>query len=233
MEVRTMANSKLATYIWKGSQANSNPRDHIIDTITIHHMAGAGTCEGCCNTLISREGSVNYMIENSGKIGVMIDESKRAWTSSNRTNDMRAVTIEIANTPEGVRNNTWTVSDAALKACVKLVADICKRNGIKKLIWSNSASDRINHKGGCNVTFHKDFAATGCPGPYLEKKIPNYIIPEVNKLLSGSTPKPTTPTSKTLYKVQIGAFSSKANAIVLANKARKAGFNAIIKAEKS
>lgn len=223
-----MANSKLATYVWKGSQANSNVRDHVIDTITIHHMAGAGTCEGCCNTLISREGSVNYMIENSGRTGVMIDESKRAWTSSSRPNDMRAVTIEVANTPEGVKTGSWTVSEAAIQACIKLVADICKRNGIKKLIWSNSASDRINHKNGCNVTFHKDFAATGCPGPYLEKQIPNRIIPEVNKLLGG-----TQPTTKTLYKVQIGAFSSKANAEALANKAKKAGFNAIIKAEKS
>lgn len=229
-----MANSKLATYVWKGSQANSNARDHIIDTITIHHMAGNGSCDGCCRSLVTREGSVNYMIETSGKIGVMIDESRRAWTSSNRPNDMRAVTIEVANTQDGVNKGTWEVSDAALKACVKLVADICKRNNIKKLIWSNSASDRINHRGGCNVTFHKDFEATGCPGPYLEKKIPSYIIPEVNKLLTGTNTTPTTtPTSKTIYKVQIGAFSSKANAEALANKAKKAGFNVIIKAEKS
>ncbi len=218
-----MANSKLATYVWPGSQANSNARDHKIDTITIHHMAGNGTCEGCCKTLVTREGSVNYMIETSGRIGVMIDENKRAWTSSNRPNDMRAVTIEVANTQDGVNKGTWEVSEAAMKSCIKLVADICKRNGIKKLIWSNSASDRINHKNGCNVTFHKDFAATGCPGPYLEKQIPNRIIPEVNKLLAGSTPKPT-PTGKTIYKVQIGAFSNKANAEAYKQKAIKAGF---------
>ena len=218
-----MANSKLATYVWPGSQANSNPRDHVIDTITIHHMAGNGTCEGCCQVLISRGGSVNYMIETSGRTGVMIDENKRAWTSSNRPNDMRAVTIEVANTQEGVNKGTWEVSEKAIQACIKLVADICKRNGIKKLIWSNNASDRINHKGGCNVTFHKDFAATGCPGPYLEKQIPARIIPEVNKILAGSTPTPK-PTSKTIYRVQVGAYSVKANAEACRQKAIKAGF---------
>ena len=37
------------------------------------------------------------------------------------------------------------------------------------------------------MTLHKDFAATGCPGPYLESKMPD-IAKEVNALLNGSTP---------------------------------------------
>ena len=37
---------------------------------------------------------------------------------------------------------------------------------------------------------HKWFAATACPGPYLESKFP-YIAQEVNKRLSGDTPAPS------------------------------------------
>ncbi len=35
---------------------------------------------------------------------------------------------------------------------------ICRRNGIKKLVWSTKKSDRVNHKNGCNMTVHRDYA---------------------------------------------------------------------------
>jgi len=50
-------------------------------------------------------------------------------------------------------------------------------NGIVKL---NFTGDKTG-----NLTMHKYFAATGCPGQYLEGKFP-YIADEVNKILSGN-----------------------------------------------
>ena len=108
-----MANSSLATWKWSGSTDHYNIRDHKIDTITIHHMAGNLTLAGCCSAVQSRGGSCNYCIDSSGKIGVMVDEQYRSWCSSNRANDMRAVTIEVAN-DSGDPN--WHVSDKALAA---------------------------------------------------------------------------------------------------------------------
>lgn len=171
-----MANSKLATYKWSGNTDHYNIRDHKIDRITIHHMAGNLTCERCANVLQGHGGSVNYMIDTNGKIGVMIDEQYRAWTSSSRPNDMRAVTIEVAN-DGGVPD--WHVSDKALAATIELCADICKRNGFK-----------LNYTGDTsgNLTMHKWFAATGCPEKYLGGKYP-YIAAEVNKRLAAATPK--------------------------------------------
>jgi len=104
----------------------------------------------------------------------MIDEDKRAWTSSNRTNDMRAVTIEVAN--DGGAPN-WHVSDKALQATINLCADICRRNGIKKLEYTGDKTCKTG-----NMTLHKWFSATSCPGPYLESKMA-YIANEVNKKL--------------------------------------------------
>jgi len=58
------------------------------------------------------------------------------------------------------------------------------------------------------------FAATNCPGPYLQSKFP-YIAQEVNKRLASKN---------VLYRVQTGAFSVKTNADVLEAKLKKAGF---------
>lgn len=224
-----MSNSSLATYKWNGSTDHYNIRDHVIDTITIHHMAGNLSLAGCCNAVQSRGGSTNYCIDSNGNIGVMIDERFRAWTSSNRTNDMRAVTIEVANAP-GAGEPNWVVTDKALNACIKLCADICKRNGIKKLNYTGDTSG--------NMTMHRWFFATGCPGPYLGSKFP-YIASEVNKLLStaaGTTAKATVTANpgtgggtSQIYRVrkswadsksQIGAFKSLDNA----KKVCKAGY---------
>ena len=217
-------NSSLATWKWSGSSNNYNVRDHAIDTITIHHMAGNLTLAGCCSAVQSRGGSTNYCIDSEGSIGVMIDEKYRAWTSSNRTNDMRAVTIEVANAP-GSGEPNWVVTDAALNACIRLCADICKRNGIKRLNYTGDTSG--------NMTMHRWFYATGCPGPYLGSKFP-YIAAEVNKLLgttakSTMTSNPSTGSTAQLYRVrkswadaksQIGAFKN----IDGAKKACKAGY---------
>jgi nucleoid-associated protein YgaU len=63
--------------------------------------------------------------------------------------------------------------------------DICQRNGIEKLNYTGDKSG--------NLTMHKWFAATGCPGPYLESKFP-YIAEEVNKRLGNVEPtKPSEP----------------------------------------
>ena len=183
-----MANSKLATWHWKGYTDHYNTRTHKIDKITIHHQAGNLTPEQTAQATQSRGGSWNYCITSEGKIGVMIDEHLRAWTSSNRENDMRAVTIEVANDEIG---GNWHVSDKALKACINLCVDICKRNGIKKLSFTGNA------KG--NLTMHKMFAATACPGSYLESKFP-YIASEVNKQLNAKTTTATKHTTTTKKK---------------------------------
>jgi CHAP domain./Cpl-7 lysozyme C-terminal domain./N-acetylmuramoyl-L-alanine amidase. len=154
-----------------------------IDRITVHHMAGNLTVDGCKNALQSRGGSVNYAIQSDGTIGLLLPEKYRAWTSSSPENDYRAVTIEVANAP-GAGEPDWKVTDAALQSTIKLCADICKRNDIKKLTFTGQLS-------GSNLTMHKWFYATGCPGPYMSGKFP-YIVEQVNKLLGGGSVTPAT-----------------------------------------
>lgn len=213
-----MSNSKLVSYT-KISPNSTNPRNHKIDKITIHHMAGNLSVETCGNVFqpTSRQASSNYGVGTDGRVALYVDEANRAWTSSNRANDMRAVTIEVAN--DGGAPD-WHVSDKALEATIALCVDICQRNGIAALNFTGDASG--------NLTMHKWFAATGCPGPYLESKFP-YIAQEVNRRLNGAQPEPEEeekePASPTLYRVQVGAYKVKANAGKQLEKVKAAGFD--------
>ena len=170
-----MSNSSLVNYT-KISPNSSNPRSKKISKITIHHMAGNLTVEQCGNVFAptSRQASSNYGIGTDGRVGLYVDESNRSWASSSSANDNMAVTIEVANDVVG---GNWHVSDKALSKLIDLCTDICKRNGIPKLNFTGD-------KNG-NLTMHKYFAATACPGEYLESKFP-YIANEVNKRLSGA-----------------------------------------------
>ncbi len=179
-----MGYSSLVEYV-KISPNKTSPRNHKIDTITIHCMAGNLTIETCANVFApsSRQASSNYGVGTDGRIGCYVDENDRSWCSSNRANDMRAITIEVAN--DGGADTGWHVSGVAMNSLIKLVADVCKRNNIKKLVWSDNKDDRINHRNGCNMTVHRDFKNKSCPGDYLMSKMP-YIASEVNKLLGAS-----------------------------------------------
>jgi len=179
-------NSPLVVYT-DLSPGNYGPRK-CIDTITIHHMAGNLSVETCGKLFHKKKGNSNYGIGSDGRIALYVEEKNGAWTSSNKANDMRAITIEVANE---ICAPYWTVSSTAMNNLIALITDICQRNGIKQLIWSNNKSDRINHVNGCNMTMHKDFAATACPGPFLEQCMPN-IAAWVNLNLNGGvTPTPS------------------------------------------
>lgn len=175
-----MSNSSLVSYT-KISPNSNNPRNHVIDKITIHHMAGNMSIEALGNMWANpaREASSNYGIGSDGRIGMYVEEKNRSWCSSSSSNDNRAITIEVAN--DGGAPD-WHVSDKAMASLIDLCVDICKRNNIKKLNFTGNASG--------NLTQHNYFAATACPGPYLKSKF-QYIADTVNsRLNAGANPNP-------------------------------------------
>lgn len=203
-----MSNSSLVDIVMLSP--NSSPRTAKIDTITIHHMATVSSAEACAASFLptSRKASANYCIGNEGDVALSVDESRRAWTSSNSANDNRAITIEVSNSERG---GDWPVSDAALNKLLDLCEDICRRNGIEKLSYTGDVSG--------NMTLHKWFASTACPGPYLEAKMP-WIAEEVNRRLGTEAPAEEKP----IYRVQVGAFVTKDFAERLRDELREAGY---------
>lgn len=159
-----MSNSKLATYT-KISPNRTSPRTHSIDTVTIHCVVGQLSVEQIGEIFANSErmASSNYGIGSDGRIGIYVEECDRSWCSSNAANDNRAITIEVASDKDA----PYAVRDKVYSALIELLTDICRRNGINELVWSDSKIDRVNHLNGCNMTVHRDYANKACPGEWL------------------------------------------------------------------
>lgn len=207
-------NSKLVNYT-RISPNRSVNRNHKIDTVSIHCVVGQCSVEtlGSIFASTSKEASSNYGIGYDGRIGMYVEEKDRSWCTSSASNDNRAITIEVASDTY----HPYKVKDVAYKSLIKLLVDICKRNGIKKLVWSTNKSERMNHLNGCNMTVHRDYANKSCPGDYLYN-LHGQIAKEVNAQLGSGT---SSTTKKTLYRVrktwkdvksQKGAFNDLSNA---------------------
>lgn len=226
-----MSNSPLVSYT-KISPNRNSPRNHKIDTISIHCVVGQCTVERIGEIFApkSRQASSNYGVGLDGRIGLYVPESDRSWCTSSSSNDNRAITIEVASDT----THPYAVTDAALEGLIKLLVDICQRNNIKQLLWKNDKS-LIGQVDKQNMTVHRWFANKACPGQYLLDKHP-YIAAEVNKRLGvqSSTTEVSTPgtnpsvSGKVLYRVQIGAYSKKENAENQAQTLKNKGFDTIV-----
>lgn len=207
-----MSNSPLVDYT-KISPNRNSPRKHAIDTITIHCVVGQCSVESLGNLFANpaRKGSSNYGIGYDGRIGLYVDENDRSWCSSNAENDHRAITIEVASDT----THPYSVTQKAYDALIKLLVDICKRNNIKQLKWKADKS-LIGKVDQQNMTVHRWFANKACPGEYLYSRH-GQIAAEVNAKLGVKTSSP-------VYRVQTGAFSSKAKAEAEYYKVSDAGF---------
>ena len=174
-----MSNSPLVSYT-KISPNKTSPRNHEIDTITIHCAVGQISVETLGNIFapFARQASSNYGVGADGRIGMYCEEKDRSWCSSNGTNDHRAITIEVAcdtTYPYAVKDNVY-------ESLIQLVADICKRNNIKELKWKADKS-LIGHPELQNMTAHRWFSATSCPGDYLYERFGD-IATRVNAIIA-------------------------------------------------
>lgn len=198
-------NSPLVNYT-KISPNRTKNRNHAIDTITIHCVCGQCSVETIGNVFAptSRRASSNYGIGPDGRIGMYCEEKDRSWCSSSGANDHRAITIEVASDTKP----PYAVKDKAYASLINLCADICKRNGIKKLIWKNDKS-LIGQVSKQNMTVHRWFSATACPGDFLMNHMSD-IAKKVNtKLRSSSKSSKPTSTSATssasTSKIKVGS----------------------------
>lgn len=166
------------------SPNRTTPRNHKIDTITIHCTADHINVRALGKLFAAKAcmASANYGIDDQGHIALYVEESDRSWCSSNAANDHRAVTIEVSSDEKA----PYRVTDAAFSSLIYLVADICKRNGITKLRWFHDKTlvGKVDKSGEPvqNMTLHKWFKNKACPGQYLEERMFE-IAAKVNALL--------------------------------------------------
>lgn len=202
----------------KKSPNHSGKRKYGVSRITPHHAAGVISLENLLGIFVptSRKASCNYAIGSDGRIGLCVDEENRSWCSSSSDNDNRSITVEIANSTGAP---DWKISEKAEQAFVDLCVDICKRYNKKGVFYEGKlVADR---DGWLQITLHRWFKATLCPGPYIEKRLPE-IVKRINEKLNPE------PVKKELWRVQVGAYSIEANAKAMAERLRKAGFDTYI-----
>lgn len=168
-----MSYSKLVSVVVLSPNC-TKPRSHKIDKITIHYMAGDAKVENVGNWFkkTSTQASSNYGIGSDGRIACYVEEENRSWASSNSANDNRAITIEVANYKDS------SISEKAWASLINLCVDICQRHNFK-----------LNYTGdkNGNLTMHKWFASTSCPGKWLEARFAQ-IADEVNEKLGEDKP---------------------------------------------
>lgn len=173
-----MSNSPLVSYT-KISPNRSSPRNHKIDTITIHCTAGHCSVESLGNIFAptARRASSNYGIGDDGRIGMYCEEKDRSWCTSNAANDNRAITIECSSDSKA----PFAINDKVYNSLIVLCADICLRNGIPELRWC-AEKKLIDRPDLQNMTVHKWFANKDCPGDYIYSRL-GKIAEEVNRVL--------------------------------------------------
>ena len=167
-------------------------RKYKIDTIIIHCMAGTYDAVRCGQLFADkkRQASSHYGISSNGDIYQYVLEKYRAWTTggdktcngwTGANYDHRSVTIEVSNTTLGP---DWQISPAALQSIINICADICKRNGIKELKWSNNPK-LVGNAAAQNMAVHRWFATKACPGNFIMALLPGIALAVNQRLASG------------------------------------------------
>lgn len=168
---------------------NSGVRTHVIDRITPHCFVGQVTVERGLDVFYNSTGTIdprscNYVIGYDGKIGGCVPEEYRSWCSSNRDNDQRAITIEVASGSK----DPYAFTDIAYKSLIDLTVDIMKRYNKDTLVWLPDRINALSYTPKSNemlITVHRWFANKACPGNWLMGKMNDYVNQVNNKLKGG------------------------------------------------
>ena len=175
-------NSSLAEYV-RLSPNHSGQRGMAIDRITPHCVAGQCTAEGLGEwfSKTSTQASSNYGIDRDGRVGLYVEEKNRSWCTSSSANDQRAVTIECASDT----SEPYWMNEKVYAKLIELCADICRRNGKKKLLWFADKNKALSYSPKSDemlLTVHRWFANKSCPGNWLYARLGDLAYKVTEKL---------------------------------------------------
>lgn len=231
-----MANSTLANQIILSKNYTPGRNGNKVERITIHCVVGQLSCKAVTNLAHWQPGgqaSANYIIGTDGKICLNVNEDNRAWTSGGKAgtekvpgktgklNDFKAITIEVASDLK----EPYAFNDTCYKRLIELCIDIMRRYNKNKAVFFPDAAKAENYAANNQkqnemlFTCHRFYAGVSCPGDWFFTRLPGFVD-ELNSKLAGDT--------TTLYRVQVGAFKNKANAILLKQELADKGYDCFI-----
>lgn len=169
------------------SPNHSGMRTKALCRITPHCVVGQLTAEsiGGCFTNKNRQASCNYGIGTEGRTVLVVPEAYRSWCSSSKDNDQQAVTIECASD----KTAPYSMNSKVYNKLIELCADICRRNGKKRLLWLGSKEKTLAYIPKIDemvLTAHRWFANKSCPGDWLYSRY-GELADKVNEMLGVKT----------------------------------------------
>lgn len=149
---------------WADPSNYSAWREEPIHGVVVHHTASTNLSSvlGWFQTP-GAQASAHYVVADD-KIYQCVKEEYTAWAVGDWLGNNGTVSIEVLNSGTG---GDWPVSKKSSETCIKLIADIAKRNNLGKL-WLNPEATWPTLAG------HRDYSATICPGDYQYGKLPEY-----------------------------------------------------------
>lgn len=203
------------------------PPDMIVCHITDGAYAGAVAWH--CNP--TSEVSSHYIVSRNGDVTQIVPLERMAWCNGTTTNgdyrDSKYSTNSIVRNRR-INANNYTVSiecegyyaqtkgaltDIQLKTLAELIQHI--QSEIKRIYGTDIPIDRQHIIGHCDIN------------PKTRPCCPGELFPW-DKLIAMLKSGTAQATGK-LYRVQVGAYSNKANAVAMADELKRKGYPAIIK----
>lgn len=213
---------------------NYNKRTGTIQFFAIHHMIILNRNKNdneanraCYDTWINqgREASANYGVDGDF-VDQFVYDNNAAWANANYWANHNCISIEHANATfdEPGTNNDYVIDDRTFFNGARLVA-----NGHLKF--------NIKPKRNVTVRKHKEFYATGCPGPYMDRNWDRYfdLMMDIYNQIKAGRPMPKVENPKR-SKPQPGKLSSEQVALEVirgvwgngqdrVNRLRASGYN--------
>lgn len=204
-------------YLITDKNKHGGKRKKPITVIVPHHNAGVTTGLNLAKYIkeTSRQLSCTYVIGQEGEVFQTLDTSLEPYTTSNRDIDTRAVTFEIANSTGAP---TYEITDASFDALVEVSIATFKENGIKEAVYTGDKTG--------NIHLHKWYASTNCPGPYVEKRMPE-LARRINEGLGAkpTTKPPIKPQGKSIEQMAKEVYAGR-HGTGHANRQKSLGINA-------
>lgn len=213
------------------SPNHSGERTHKIDRITPHCVVGQLNAEsiGACFPK-GRGASCNYGVGYDGRQCLIVEEKNRSWCTSSAANDQRAVTIEVASD----KTAPYAFTNEAYKGLVELCIDICRRNGLRKVLWFGDKEKSLTYipaDDECVLTVHRWFANKSCPGDWMYARMSQLAVDINRGLMYGVSEDIVIKhpnKDDILYRVQCGAYKNGENAHNLLAAIESKGIDAFI-----